>query len=105
MRSFIKTLSLVGLVGFLSFLLGLGIAHADGVTDSGAASYVKGSCALNGAATPTCTATVPASCTAPICSYVSSALPHIAVCAVVGTTLTALSATALDSGTVAFICP
>lgn len=66
-------------------------------------STYRGSCTLNGAATPTCTATVVSGCF-PVCSYNSAALPHIVACSVTGTTLTAVSGTAVDSGDVNWIC-
>lgn len=62
-----------------------------------------GSCVLNGAVTPTCTTTVRAGCT-PICTYQSSVLPRVVACAVVGTTLTAVALTTLDTGTVSIMC-
>ena len=78
-----------------------------GVTVSGTLKIGRGNstgqCTLDGAVTPTCTHTVPASCI-PICTYNSSALSHTISCAVSGTTLTAISATTLDTGVVNYHC-
>lgn len=62
-----------------------------------------GQCTLDGAATATCTHTVPASCI-PQCTYNSSVLAHTVSCAVSGTTLTAISGTTLDAGVVNYHC-
>lgn len=68
-----------------------------------ALGLTKTTCTLDGTATPTCTAAVPANavCT---CSYSSSTLLHIVACALVSTTLTAASATTLDAGVVNITC-
>lgn len=63
----------------------------------------SGQCSLSGAATATCTHTVPSGCI-PVCIYNSSSLPHIVACSVTATTLTAVSATSLDSGVVNYHC-
>lgn len=63
----------------------------------------KGTCTLDGTATPTCTATVISGCT-PVCTYNSSSAIHIVACSVASTTLTAASATATDSGVVNWHC-
>lgn len=65
----------------------------------------QGTCTLNGAATSTCTATVPATCTAPQCTYNSSATARVIACSTTATTLTAVSGTTLDSGVVNWFCP
>lgn len=63
-----------------------------------------GTCTLNGAATSTCTATAPSACTVAFCTYQSSTIPHAVACTVSGGTLTAISLTTLDSGTVGWTC-
>lgn len=62
-----------------------------------------GNCTLDGAATATCTATVPSGCT-PVCSYNSASTPRSLGCAVSDTTLTAVSSLTLDVGVVNYHC-
>ena len=50
----------------------------------------------------TCTASVNASATIAVCTYQSSTTPHTVACSISGGTLTAVSATTLDSGVVAY---
>ena len=76
---------------------------ANGDVTIGAASGSTGQCTLNGAATATCTATVPSGCI-PVCAYNSASVPHTISCSVTTTTLTAVSATTLDAGTVNYHC-
>lgn len=84
-----------------------GLLIAETVTPSRAAaqSFVSGSCTTTSTLVLSqCTATVPATCTKPICSLNSATVLLAVSCSTSGTTLTA-SVTALTVATVNYFCP
>jgi hypothetical protein len=98
---------IIGATGAVPLILGTNSVAVVNVASGGDVTIVsgnsKGQCTLNGAATSTCTHTVPSGCT-PICTYNSASTPHTIACSVTTTTLTAVSATTLDSGVVNYHC-
>jgi hypothetical protein len=94
--------TVVCVISFLAMVCWL-TARADGMVSGASLSGIKGTCTLNGAVSPTCTANVAVGCV-PLCSYTSSSLIHLVSCTNVGGVLTVASATTLDTGVVSFVC-
>lgn len=98
---------LLGTFSTKPVIIGTNSAAVINIASGGDVTLVSGNshgqCTLNGAATATCTHTVPSGCT-PVCTYNSAATPHTIACSVTTTTLTAVSATTLDGGVVNYLC-
>lgn len=79
-------------------------AVAGSTIDPGVPGVSGHSCVLNGdVVTPTCTATVPTG-SGCACTHTSASIARAISCSVSGTTMTAVSAITLDSGTVSAVC-